>query len=87
MYNVAHVPSMRNDSKALPLDDTQINSEFIITFPAPLHLQNASLFPLRVSTAISLDAGCQGLASILEYGFFCNLSRVCNLFPRAFLPH
>ena len=37
-YNAAHVPWMENDSKALPLNDTQFLSEFIITFLAPFHL-------------------------------------------------
>src|SRR5579859_258138 len=82
-YNAAHVPWMENDSKALPLDDTQFMSEFIITFLAPFHSRNASSLLLRVPTAISLDAA----ASIPAYGFFCNLSRVCNLFRRSFAPH
>ena len=74
---------MENESKALPLDDTQFVLEFIITFLAPFHSRNASSFLLRVPAAISLDA----LAAIPEYGFFCNLSYVCNLFRGPFVPH
>src|ERR1700730_18391131 len=87
MYNVARIHSMRNDSKALPLDDTQVALKLTITFPAPLHSRNASSLSLRVPTAISLDAASEALASIPEYGVFCNLSHVCNLFRRPFVPH
>lgn len=84
--NETKLPATPNDSKALPPNHTESELVLLSTFPAAFHLKNAST-SLQPSTPIHLDAPAQRHASILGYGFFCNLSYVCNLFSGPLGPH